>query len=251
MAPEKPPPVIMYPEYLMQRRRPPPLVTTNFLVGTMYAVAGTVAGVYGLSKYLLDPMHDKLTEARHDLFAHTGAHLDELNSRLEQLAPGSASAKAGKEAGEDDEESNSGKSDASEPTELFHRDVGVQTTPLSRNASAWSLSDAAADAAAADPLSHQEARLKSLAANVRDLAQSAATGSGKQKNLADQMDSLKEFLLAIGLPASHGRYKNPNHANWSSIANRPPVGDELDRFRAEVSRTKGLMLSTRNFPRGT
>jgi hypothetical protein len=241
----------MYPEYLMQRRRPPPLVTTNFLIGTMYAVAGAAAGMYGLSQYLFDPMHDKLTEARHDLFAHTGAHLDELNARLEQLAPGSASTKIGREAEDDDDESKSGESDDSEPTDLFHRDVGVQTTPLSRNASAWSLSDAAADAAAANPLSHQEARLKSLAANVRDLAQSAAVSSGKQKNLTDQMDALKEFLLAIGLPAAHGRYKNPNHANWSSIANRPAVGDELDRFRAEVSRTKGLMLSTRNFPRGT
>jgi hypothetical protein len=246
----------MYPEYLMQRRRPPPLVTTNFLVGTMYTVAGAVAGMYGLSKYLLDPMHDSLSEARHDFLTHTGAHLDELNSRLEQLAPGSASVKAagnGAEDGDsDDEKSKSGESDDGEPTELFHKDVGVQTTPLSRNASAWSLSDAAADAdKAADPLSRQEARLKSLAANVRDLAQSASAGSGKQKALADQIDALKEFLLAVGLPAAHGRYKNPSFTNWSSIANRPPIGDELDRFRAEVSRTKGLMLSTRNFPRST
>lgn len=223
-------------------------MTTNFLIGTMYAVAGTVAGIYGLSKYVLDPMHDKLTEARHDVFTHTDAHMDELNSRLEALAPGSAAKPA---EDDDDQRSKSGESDDSEPTDLFHKDVGVQTTPLSRNASAWSLSDAAAEAAAADPLSHQESRLKSLAANVRDLAQSAATSSGKQKNLTDQMDALKEFLLAIGLPAAHGRYKNPNFSNWSSIANRPPVGDELDRFRAEVSRTKGLMLSTRNFPRTT
>jgi hypothetical protein len=253
----------MYPEYLMQRRRPPPLVTSNLLVGTVYAVAGAVAGMYGLSKYVLDPMHDSLTEARRELLAHAATHLDEFNARLKKLAPaGSPGARAaGKGVDEsEDGESADGESEEEdgEPTELFHRDVGVQTSPPpSRNHSAWSLSDAATDAqqpsspAGADALSQQESRLKSLATHVRDLEQSAAASSARQKQLADQIAALDEFLAAIALPAAHARYKMPQHATWSSLANRPPVGDELDRFRAEVSRTKGLMLSTRNFPRGT
>jgi hypothetical protein len=217
----------------------------------MYTVAGAVAGMYGLSKYILDPMHNSLTEARHDFLTHTSTYLEDFNSRLSQLAPGSPGTKTNKTMEEDDKKSNSGESDDSDPTELFHRDIGVQTSPsLSRQQSSWSLSDAEPQSSA-DTLSLQESRLKVLATNIRDLEQSASTSTAREKDLSDQITALNEFLMAIALPAAHAKYKNPNYPTWSSLANRPPIGDELDRFKAEISRTKGLMLSTRNFPRGT
>jgi hypothetical protein len=41
-----------------------------------------MASIYGLSKFIIAPMTQNLTEARHDFAAHTQEQLEEFNKRL-------------------------------------------------------------------------------------------------------------------------------------------------------------------------
>ncbi|KAG9563739.1 hypothetical protein KCU97_g17158, partial [Aureobasidium melanogenum] len=130
------PPIITYPEFLVQPQKPPPLVTVSRLINATYIAGALTASAYALSKYIIAPMADNLNEARHDLFEHTGNHVTGFNDKLTKLVstvPSSAKSLPPTPADFADFDTDSITSD---PTELFHRDVGTQTSPsLSRRTS--------------------------------------------------------------------------------------------------------------------
>ncbi|THZ90502.1 hypothetical protein D6C88_04042, partial [Aureobasidium pullulans] len=130
------PPIITYPEFLVQPQKPPPLVTVSRLINATYIAGALTASAYALSKYIIAPMADNLNDARHDLFEHTTDHVTEFNDKLSKLVstvPSSAKSLPQTPAEFADFDNESITSD---PTELFHRDVGTQTSPsLSRRPS--------------------------------------------------------------------------------------------------------------------
>jgi hypothetical protein len=201
--------------------------------------------MYGLSKYYLNPMHEELSAARHDFFSHAGGKVDELNSKISTFVTVPPSPQV-KDKGNDNADNVSVASDASDPTELFHRDIGVQTSPsLSRNQSSASLNDL--DAKAINPMAHQEARISSITASIRDLRFSMDMSGNKEKDVSAQLDAFSKYLNDLMFASPYHKYQS-NFPTWNN-SNTPSTDDDMDKFKNEIRSMKGAMLSTRNFPR--
>ncbi|KAH7112771.1 peroxisomal membrane anchor protein conserved region-domain-containing protein [Dactylonectria estremocensis] len=119
-------PIVTYPEFLSKPAAPPPLVTTSRLLNTLYGVAGLSTLIYGTGQYVLRPMVDAQTEARTEFHETTVRNLDALVSKLEKtvsVVPPPKKQVVATAASVD------GESEAEDPTEMFHRDMGTQTSP--------------------------------------------------------------------------------------------------------------------------
>lgn len=133
-----------------------------------------MASIYGLSKYILAPMVQNLSDSRHDFAQHTHEQLKELNERLGKAVSVDPANNTKKITDVADDVSEAD----SDPTELYHRDYGTQTTPnLSRRPSVTS----------DDPqpiVTAHETRLKIIKSHLQEL-ESNRTGSSTSR------DSLK------------------------------------------------------------
>lgn len=246
------PPIITYPEFLLKPQKPPPLVTFERLANAAYALAGISALTYGASKYIVQPMLETLTEARHDLADTARADLETLNKKLESTVshvpyfPSSTVVQKKKYQDYDDAESVD-----SDPTELFHRDIATQTSPpRSRSASLSSPPDGSSPQ---DPTASQYSRLKSLHGTLTSLLTSTTT-QFSQDRLKDQMSQFQGVLDK--LQTSY----NPFHIDYGTTFATYGVADdknkpkksasdsEATKFKAEIRSFKGALLSSRNFP---
>jgi hypothetical protein len=243
-APQNLPPVVTYPEFLVKNKAPP-LVTTDMLLNTMYAASGTMAGLYALSKYALEPMHKSLSEARHEFFSFSGEKLDDLNSRIDKLAPNASKNPTKKTADVADNASET--SEDSDPTELFHRDIGVQTdVELERKTSSWSLQES--EEAEKDTVTKHETRLTNLTKHLRDLEESGNMSDGRETEVHDQLEVFSSYLNDVLYTSPYYSWKN-SVPSWGNTQNATS-NDEFDKFKQEIRSIKGAMLSSRNFPRG-
>jgi len=244
-APREVPPVITYPEFLVHASQPPPLVTTSLLLNTAYITAGIYATIYGLSKYIIAPMEAQLNESRHDLLSHATAQLGELNTRMTAVVstvPSSrpTTSSGVKEAHPDDISDISADSD---PTELFHRDIGTQTSPpLSRRASS---SDDSLIATQTDTLSSHENRLRTMASRLKDLDASNSSLTEKEDDVGKQLSSLTSYLNDLQYSSP---YYRSGYTSWPGTG-ETNKDDEIDKVKAEIRGVKGVLLSTRSFPR--
>ncbi|EXJ82638.1 hypothetical protein A1O3_06451 [Capronia epimyces CBS 606.96] len=244
------PPIITYPEFLLKPQKPPPLVTFERLANAMYVFAGVSALTYGASEYIVRPMLETLTQARHELAETAKADLETLSQKLESTVshvPYFASSTILQKKKEQDDDLDSIDSD---PTELFHRDIATQTSPLrSRSSSASSLPDASAH----DPTVAQASRLKSLHGNLSSLLTSTTTHFS-QDRLKDQMSQFQAVLDK--LEASYNPFQIDYGSSFATYGvtddkNKPknPASDsQASKFKAEIRSFKGTLLSSRNFP---
>jgi hypothetical protein len=237
------PPVIAYPEFLVHASKPPPLVTTERLLNTAYITAGLYATIYGLSKYIIAPQQAALSESRHEFLGHTKSQVEDFNNRLSTMVSKAPPSRPTTSSGPN--EHSDDKSDMSEdedPTELFHRDFGTQTSPpLSRSASSSDLSDLASS----DPVSGHEQRLKIMASHLKDLQHSNSSITEKEDDVNKQLTSLTSYLNDLTYSSPYYRY-----GGWSGTDATGNKDDEIDKFKTEIRGVKGVLLSTRNFPRG-
>lgn len=242
------PPIVTYPEFLVQPQKPPPLVTTQRLLNTAYVTGALMATMYGLSKYVIEPMSDTLASARHDFFEHSTALVADLNSRLEKsvsmLPPDSKI--SGPAHGEYAEPPSPTDSD---PTELFHRDVGTQTTADLEKPSESPCPPPAENESA---VSYHESRIRSLAACISDLKSSTETHELVDSDLKTELNDLTSRLHQMS-------YRGPSYDLWPSYgadggkaaadkSSGKASEDEIDRIKAEIRSVKGVLLSARNFP---
>ncbi|KAE9983638.1 hypothetical protein EG328_003054 [Venturia inaequalis] len=240
------PPVITYPEFLVHSSKPPPLVTTDRLLNTAYIAAGLYATIYGLSKYIIGPQQAALSESRHEFLGHTKTQVERLNFRLSTMVSKAPPSRPATSSGLDQADDKSETSDE-DPTELFHRDFGTQTSPsLSRRASSSELSDLRP----ADVVSGHENRLKIMASHLRDLQQSNSSIEEKEDNVTKQLTSLTSYLNDLTYSSPYYRYGGGNYGGWSGTDTSGNKDDEIDKFKTEIRGVKGVLLSTRNFPRG-
>ena len=89
-AQQSPPrPIITYPEFLTRREgrdtAARTLLTTQRLLNTLYISLSAYAMLYAGTEYLIKPMVEQLTEARHELHRHADAKLQRLNRKLEGI----------------------------------------------------------------------------------------------------------------------------------------------------------------------
>ncbi|KZL88134.1 peroxin 14 17 [Colletotrichum incanum] len=237
------PPVVTYPEFLTKPTRPPPLITANGIFNTLYAFAGLSTLLYGTSKYLVAPMVENLTEARCDLHDTTSKNLAKIIEKLESTVsevPAPKTSTTNAEAYKDDVSSVS----ADDPTEMFHRDIGTQTsipsTPKFGEPGFGSTTEDK-NKSASERQADKLARLKSST----DLLKTTVVSDAEDlADLKSRMDVLKDDLVQLAYPSpqdygSYSLYGGPRK-------NEPE--DEIKKARDNIRRVKGVLLSTRNFP---
>jgi len=235
------PPIVTYPEFLTKPQRPPPLITPSRLAN-IFAASGTIwALLYGTAGLVVRPMVDNLNEARSDYYAHVNEKLGEVVRKLE----GSVSevpykdGKPPKSQHQGQEALWDNDSVTSDPTELFHRDVGTQTSPPP------SLSGVAANSKPEKPVDTQARKLAAISASLRELtlmhtqsAERMADSRSSVGELRDQIDKLaypsivQDFSTYGGL--GYGRSAEPD--------------DEFKKTKDAIRSVKGIFLSARSFP---
>lgn len=248
------PPIVTYPEFLIQPQNPPPIVTVDRLLTTAYVTGGLVATIYGLSKYIIAPMSAALAEARHEFSLHTSSRVSNMNEKLADLVsslPVSTKSNPASEAGND---SDDPESDVSDPTELFHRDIGTQTSsppsPESQTTDVYSSSSIRAESETI--LSEQEAHLQRLNSHISKLLAASEDNRDTNEDVERSMDDLRHVLdnMVYSPPAYHYQ---AGDTVWTppgtvSTAAKDKKDDAVALFKAEIRGVKGVLLSAKRFP---
>lgn len=263
------PPIVTYPEFLTKPPRPPPLVTINGFLNTLYAFAGLSTAVYGASRYIVQPMVDSLTEARVSLHETASQDLAKLVSKLESTvseipppkprATKTVPAKSINNA--DDDEGNDAASSYDDPAELFHRDIGVQTSPsptppAAATATATSFfgiapshpRQSSESQRKETPSALQARRLSSLVSSLKTLGDDLVAQTESLGNVKTVLDLLKDDLDALSA-AQTTDFVGGYSLYGAASKNEPD--DEIKRAKENIRRVKGVLLSTRSFPATT
>ncbi|KAH7090544.1 hypothetical protein FB567DRAFT_438450 [Paraphoma chrysanthemicola] len=239
--PREIPPIVTYPEFLAQTEQPPPLITTQRLLKTAYVTGGLMATLYGFSKYIVAPMTQNLTEARHDFAEHTQEQLKELNKRLADTASVDPATKVKKSADILDDVSEAD----SDPTELYHRDYGTQTTPdLSRRPSVASPNDP-------EPVvTGHENRLKIIKSHLQELEATHSNDNASADSLKTKVSDLTTYLSEMSYLNQYSNMGGLYGSTYGLPAARDGKNDQIEAFKSDIRAVKGVFLSARNFPTG-
>ena len=221
------PPIITYPEFLLHSQKPPPLMTAHGLMTTLYVASGMAATAYGTSKYIVEPMIETLTSARHSLAETARSNVETLNSKLESVISKMPDSLIDRHA----EQESDNESIDSDPSRFFNRSAGTQTSPRVSRSRSSTQSDSSTPNAGSQ--SHESASL-AIHSRLSDL-QSAETANPVQESIND----LKKFL--DDLPQSSA--KQDTGKLWEK--SKP---DGYGKLKAEIRGVKGVLLSARNFP---
>ncbi|RFU79855.1 peroxin 14 17 [Trichoderma arundinaceum] len=224
------PPVVTYPEFLTKPQRDPPLVTTNGLLNTLYAFGGLSTFLYAASRYAVEPMVEKLTSARIDLHETTSKKLEAILTQLESTVSVVPSYKnSGANA-------TSETNDTEDPSEMFHRDVGTQTSfPTSSSSQG---KDEAQSKIQAD-------RLAKLAKSLKGLTDDFKKQSNESQDIKVLLDVFSDELdnMTYGHHADlYGGF------DFNKKKKKSDSEDEIRKVRDNIRRIKGVLLSARTFP---
>ena len=285
-----------YPEFLLhssqRRTRPEPLVTASRLTTALYTLSALSTLAYGGARFVARPMADALAAAQSEFWDGAKQDVDRLVERLEGAVSeipaelrgdgGTVHEKRrdedeGKHAVDDERDAESNASSSYEdPTELFHRDFGTQTsTPTARlspqaspavPAYASSLDQEAEEENREDQSEAQARRISALAASLRALATDIRGETESSGATKTEVDGVRDDVAALkyrvfrgtttattnGSTASGG-YSLPgsgiyNSRNTNTGATADDAADEVDRLRDAIRRVKGALLASRNFP---
>ncbi|KAJ4297736.1 hypothetical protein N0V90_005631 [Kalmusia sp. IMI 367209] len=238
------PPIVTYPEFLAQPAQQPPLITTRRLLNTAYITGGLAATIYGLSNFIIGPMTQNLTESRHDFATHAQGQLDKLNERLRDTASVDPATKAKAKASDVVDDISEADSD---PTELYHRDFGTQTTPtLSRTPS--TSSNAEEDEGV---VKGHENRLKILTSHLRELQSTRSNDTASVDSLKTQLSNLNTYLSDMSY---QNQYYSGSGGFYGGTYGLPKTkdgkDDQIEVLKNDIRAVKGVFLSARNFPAG-
>ncbi|KAI9824553.1 MAG: hypothetical protein M1832_001642 [Thelocarpon impressellum] len=241
------PPIITYPEFLSQASGRPPLITAGRLLNTLYVAGTLAASIYGISRYVVEPMTDALNESRHSLAERAKDNLEKLNTRLEESVSEVPMPKAAGHMRDSDADSTA--SSDSDPTELFHVDIGTQTS--SRRSSASTSTDPTPRDALSRTLA-QQATLKTMSSHLTSLLETSASASDADDGVAASLQELRTFLDGIVYASP---YAATNASLYSSVIGPAGAGaarvaddDAVGKIKGEIRGIKGVLLSARNFP---
>ncbi|KAK0275592.1 hypothetical protein LTR35_010862 [Friedmanniomyces endolithicus] len=251
------PPIITYPEFLVAAHNPSPLVTPSRVVNAAYLAGAIATLVYGASTFLFKPMTETLTASRHDFAAHSQGKLDDFNERLTKLVSKIPSTDVATPA--PDVEINETDSVVSDPTELYHRDMGTQTSPLpSRRPSDPFLPPTSEPSARdKDPTTHQSTTLATISTHMNDLLTSLSTNQGAaNKDRTAEVDKLRHSLDNMLYGGSHAVYDSGG-GGWGQGGDSWKYGKKeeegggnkaMEELKKEIRGVKGVLLSARRFP---
>ncbi|KAK0304344.1 hypothetical protein LTR01_007445 [Friedmanniomyces endolithicus] len=251
------PPIITYPEFLVSAHNPSPLVTPSRVVNAAYLAGGIATLIYGASTFLFKPMTETLTSARHDFAAHSQGKLDDFNERLAKLVSKIPSPDT--QPSIPDLEANETDSVVSDPTELYHRDMGTQTSPLpSRRPSDPFLPPTSEPSTHdKDPTTQQTTTLAALSTHLTDLLAGLSTHQGlANKDRTAEVDKLRHFVDTMLYGGSHAVY-DAGGGGWGQGGDSWKYGKKeddgggqkaMEELKKEIRGVKGVLLSARRFP---
>ena len=242
------PPVITYPEFLMHSEKPPPLITARQLLYTAYFTGGLVAAFYGLCKYLVGPMTESLTGARHDLAVHTQANLQELNERLSKVVSAVPVPNQATPSHYPDTASDISSIEP-DPTELYHRDFGTQTSPnMSRRASMGERDDTTKAPGPNALVAGHQKRLEIMHSHLTDLLEDGNREDGSIEDGNGAVKDLSHYLDTLTYPALNYSNYNYDGIYASDSGPKSTKDDAIDAIKKDIRSVKGVLLSARNFP---
>jgi len=226
------PPIITYPEFLLHSQKPPPLITGPRLLTAAYVASGAAALMYGTSKYIVEPMIQSLNSARHDLFETAAENVNSLNEKLEDaisIVPDGQ--KLTPDSGQDVEDL--------EASSFFLRSAGTQTSPhLSRSNS----SSSAPSEKQPTVTEKNHNQLQNLQGNLKILlnpSNNENNGLRPEKQIKTKLDGFQRYLDGL----VHGTAETIPGFSGSNDKE-----DGITKVKAEIRQTKGVLLSSRNFP---
>jgi len=240
-AREVAPPIITYPEFLEDARKPPPLITPMRVLNATYIASAIAAIAYGASTFLVKPMAASLTDARHDFATHGQSKIDELNDRLSKIVSKIPELKSASDGSDFDDV----ESVASDPTELFHRDIGTQTSPPitpALSGAAQSQTKTIAD--------KQDDRLLIIKSHLDEMLSGLEAGEQPAKDRLEETNKLRHHL-------DNMMYRVQTQNVWSAGfgSDQKPgseADDAIEEVKKEIRGVKGVLLSAKRFaPVGT
>lgn len=189
-------------------------------------------------------MLSKLTDSRHELFSSILSKLDILSQKLESQVskiPIIVTPHVSRESGAEIEDTDD------DPTELFHRDIGIQTSPPGspqpNNAEL-----------ALGSLTHQTAHLCGLYTYLKDINNSLANETKDDTRLENAITDLQKYLNTIAYPPrpinNYDSIYLPNSLKTGHSTGNGLNGDvnEATKVKKEIKGMKGILLSARTFP---
>lgn len=231
------PPIITYPEFLTHSPRPPPLLTPTRVLNTLTAVGSAWTLLYGAARFVVNPMVENLNQARSDYYTHVSERLAPVVEKLEGVVS-EVPYKNGKALRHADADGDAA-SDISydDPTELFHRDVGTQTSP---QASSPANSAPGSPESAVDGHARRLARLNAAVREVSDMKIKRAEES---VDLHALLREVRDDVDKLAYPPP------PDYTSFGLGLGRPSeADDEYKKTKDAIRSVKGLFLSARMFP---
>jgi hypothetical protein len=230
------PPIITYPEFLEDARKPPPLITPMRVLNATYIASAIAAIAYGASTFLVKPMAASLTDARHDFAVHGQSKIDELNDRLSKIVSKIPEPKSATDAADMDDT----ESVASDPTELFHRDIGTQTSPPITPAPSSATQPASKTIA-----DKQDDRLLIIKSHLDEMLSGLEAGEQPAKDRLEETNKLRHHL-------DNMMYRVQTQNVWSTGFGSDQKGgadadDVIEEVKKEIRGVKGVLLSAKRF----
>ncbi|KAI1844205.1 hypothetical protein JX265_002978 [Neoarthrinium moseri] len=232
--PSDTPPIITYPEFLTHSPRPPPLLTPSRLLNVL-TVSGTAwTLLYGAARFVVSPMVDSLTESRSDYYNHVNTKMSSLVEKLEGVVS-EVPYKNGKPLkSEMDIDDNSSYGD---PTEMFHRDFGTQTSPQT--------SPLPTSEADTKPIDEQAQRLAQLTSSLKELTDAY---TNQAENSEDLRSILREFRDDVDKLAYPSVPDYTYSGSGFGLGRSTEPDDEIRKTKDAIRSVKGMFLSSRMFP---
>jgi hypothetical protein len=188
-------------------------------------------------------MTQTLAETRHDFATHTKEQLEELNSRLGDVVSVDPATKPNPKIIDVSDEVSEADSD---PTELYHRDFGTQTTPtLSRRPSVSIVLEE-------EPVvAGHESRLKIMTSHLKELEATRSNDTASADSLKTNLSDLTTYLSEMSYQNQYysgmgGMYGN----NYGVPKSKDGKDDQMEVLKSDIRAVKGVLLSARNFPAG-
>lgn len=189
-----------------------------------------------------------LTASRHELAGTAQENLDKLIAKLEGMVSETPQKSFPATHHEESEDEDSD----SDPTELFHRDIGIQTSLPSSPSPSRSTSPAPAPAITATE--SQASRISRLSSHITDLNDASTSEGQEVSELSTCVGILREYLesLAYVSPSSYTYGTTTTGGLYSGGVNQKnePPDDEVAKVKAQIRGVKGVLLSAKSFPAG-
>ena len=235
------PPIITYPEFLEDARKPPPLITPMRVLNATYIASAIAAVAYGASTFLVKPMAASLTDARHDFASHGQSKIDEFNDRLSKIVSKIPEPKSTK----DDAENEDVESVASDPTELFHRDIGTQTSPaispLPSTTNTQTGTNTVAD--------KQNERLAIIKSHLDEMLAGVQAGEQPAKDRQEETNKLRHHLDNMMYRVQTANMWNGGYGGGFAADSKAGAEavDAIEEVKKEIRGVKGVLLSAKRF----